>query len=222
MKYFWTAFLTAGLSGAALADDVLLTNGRTLVGVVREEPGRVVVETRLGDIGIPRDQVQSINPGRTPIHEYKERLAVVEGGCASAAEIFELAEWAREQGLVRYVNGLLQRTIEADADHADARRLLGFVRYEGRWVSASERQAVRQEEDRRHRTEAARPAPSVPIRRTTARPERTPYWLGMPPYPAPRGSQRYDSGYGIPYFPTYRVIGATSAPAPVPPTTYAR
>jgi hypothetical protein len=213
MKYFWTALLTAGLSGAAMADDVLLTNGRTLVGIAREEPGRVVIETRLGDIGIPRDQVQSIATGRTPIHEYKERLANLDNGCASAAETFELAEWARSQGLVRYVNGLLQRTIESDPDHAEARRLLGFVRHEDRWVPASERRAVQQEEERRHRTQtASRPAPTLPIRRTTPRPEETPYSLGIPPGPPPRGSQRYDGGYGYWGWP----VGARVFTAPVP------
>jgi len=51
--------------------------------------------------------------------------------------------------------------------------------------------------------QAARKKPAtVPIRRTTAQVERTPYWLGLPPYAPPRGSTRYDTGY-IPYFPSF-------------------
>ena len=50
---------------------------------------------------------------------------------------------------------------------------------------------------------ARKPKPAtVPIRRTTAQVERTPYWLGLPAYAPPRGSTRYDYGY-VPYFPRF-------------------
>jgi hypothetical protein len=199
MKCLATALLILGLSRAALADDVLLTNGRTLVGIAHNEPNRVLVETRLGDIGIPHADVKEIVPGKTPIHGYKERLAAL-GPKATAAEVFALAQWAREEGLVRYVNGLLQRTIELDPNHAEARMLLDYVRYEGHWIRSRERDAVLAVEER-HQAGQKRPA-TVPIRRTTAKAERTPYWLGLPPYLPPRGSTRYDTGY-IPYFPNY-------------------
>src|SRR5688572_3564781 len=93
MKSRWTAILTAGRSSAALADEVLLTNGRTLVGIAHEQSGRVVVETRWGDLGFPKEEVRSITPGRCSIHEYQERLAKLDE-CASASEAYELALWA--------------------------------------------------------------------------------------------------------------------------------
>jgi hypothetical protein len=197
MKYLATALLTLGLSSLALADEVLLTNGRTLVGIAHDEPNRVLVETRLGDIGIPHSDVKSIVPGKTSIHEYQERLSAL-GPRPSAADVFELALWAQNEGLVRYVNGLLQRTIDIDPNHAETRKLLDYVRYEGRWIKSSERDAVMAVEEK-HQAARKRPA-TVPIRRTTAKIERTPYWLGIPLYAPPRGSTRYDTGY-IPYFP---------------------
>jgi len=200
MKYLATALLTLGLSSAALADDVLLTNGRTLVGIAHNEPNRVLVETRLGDIGIPHSDVKEIVPGKTSMHEYQERLAAL-GPKPSAADVFALALWAQDQGLVRYVNPLLQRTIELDPNHAEARSLLDYVRYEGRWIRSRERSAVMAVEEQHQAAARKRPA-TVPIRRTTAQVERTPYWLGLPPYPPPRGSTRYDTGY-IPYFPQF-------------------
>ncbi len=215
MKYALTALLTLGLAGVARADEVRLTNGRTLVGIAHETDGRVVVETRLGDIGLPKAEVESIVPGRTSIHEYQERLAALDA-CGGAAEIFALAEWAQEQGLVRYVNGLLQRTLEADPDHAGARKLLGFVRWEGRWIPSRERDAVMAVQDQ-HRTQAeAAKRTTAYVRRTTPKPERTPYWLGFPPMVPPRGSTRYDTGY-VPYFPTTPYgSGALGTMAPAP------
>jgi len=109
--------------------------------------------------------------------------------------------WAQDQGLLRYVNPLLQRTIELDPNHAEARKLLDEAAYEGRWIRSRERSAVMEVQERHETARKPKPA-TVPIRRTTAQIERTPYWLGLPPYPPPRGSTRYDTGY-IPYFPRF-------------------
>ena len=102
---------------------------------------------------------------------------------------------------MRYVNPLLQRTIELDPNHADARKMLDYVRYEGRWIRSRERSAVMAVQEQAQAARKPKPA-TVPIRRTTGQIERTPYWLGMPPYAPPRGSTRYDNGY-VPYFPRY-------------------
>ena len=142
MKYILIAYLTAACCVVAVADEVKLTNGRTLVGIARhEEPNRVVVETRFGDLRFSEKEVQAIVPGRSDIHEYKEKVDAL-GGCPSAAELFELAQWAQERGLVRYVNGLLTQAIAMDPDHAEARNLLGYVRYDGNWMFASERDVL--------------------------------------------------------------------------------
>jgi hypothetical protein len=215
MKYAWTALLTVGLAGAALADEVHLTNGRTIIGIVNEQQqnGRVLVETGLGDIGFPKAEVESIVPGRTPLHEYRERLGAL-GASAGAAEVFALAQWAQNQGLIRYVNGLLQRTIALDPNHAEARELLGFVRYQGHWIKSSERDAVMAVQEE-HQARAAARRVTVPVRRTTPQPERTPYWLGFPPMLPPRGSTNHDTGY-IPYFPYTRYAGNIVAPGAAP------
>ena len=59
---------------------------------------------------VPADQVTSIVPGRTALHEYRERVAAL-GADAPASRVFETALWAQEQCLTRYVNPLLQWTI---------------------------------------------------------------------------------------------------------------
>jgi hypothetical protein len=123
--------------------------------------------------------VQSIQPGRSDLHEYKERFDAL-GGCPSAADVFGLAQWAQERGLTRYVNGLLMQTIELDPEHAEARNLLGFAKYEGNWMLKSERDAVQKSREAEHRTVAKR---TVPVRRTTPKPEETPYSLGLPLQP---------------------------------------
>jgi hypothetical protein len=183
MKYILIAYLTAAFCVVATADEVKLNNGRTLVGIARhEEPNRVVVETRFGDLRFPADQVQAIEPGRTDLHEYKERFDAIQGGCPSAADVFTLAQWAQEKGLVRYVNPLLTQTIELDPDHAEARHLLGYVKYEGNWMFPGERDAIVKSRAAEHRTMVEK-TKTRPVRRTTAPVEETPYSLGLPQVP---------------------------------------
>ena len=184
MKYVLIAYLTAAFCVVATADEVKLTNGRTLVGIARhEEPNRVVVETRHGDLRFPADEVQAIEPGRTDIHEFKERNEALQGGCPSAADVFALAQWAQERGLIRYVNGLLTQTIEVDPEHAEARRLLGYVQFECEWIPKSQRDSIVASRAAEHRTVAAKAARTVPVRRTTPKVEETPYSLGLPMLP---------------------------------------
>lgn len=189
MKYVLTACLTAALSVLAFADDVKLTSGRTLVGIAHESPSRVEVETRYGDIGVPREEVESITPGKTAVHDYKERLEAL-GGCPTAADLFALAQWAQEQGLIRYVGSLLNRTIELDPDHAEARALLGYVRFGGQWMFRREREAILAARESERKAIARR---TVPVRRTTPPVEETPYRLGIPLTPPPREART--SGY---------------------------
>jgi hypothetical protein len=179
---------------AASADQVRLKSGEVVEGLSRREPGKVIVETRLGTLTYPADQVQDIAPGRTPMNDYVDRLTAL-GPSPKAVEVFALALWAREQGLVRYVHPLVEWTIRIDPNFAEAHRLLDEVQMNGQWVTRSERDARQAAA-----TEALRKA-EHPERRSTRvrpKPEMDPgyTYLGFPPMVPRRGSQAYFSGYG--------------------------
>jgi hypothetical protein len=184
--------LLSALPGVALADIVKLKSGRSLEGIARRDPGRVVVETGLGTLTFADDQVLEIAPGRTPMHEFPDRLAAL-GNRPAAGPVFELAMWARDQRLDRYVDALLRRTIETDPSHREARRLLGYVPFEGQWILRQQREDAVAEVQRRRE-------PKKEPRRVAPRsvPEVSPGYtdLGIPPSVPPRGSQNYGGGYG--------------------------
>jgi hypothetical protein len=203
MKYILIAYLTAAFCVVATADEVKLANGRTLTGIAsREESGRVLVVTRYGDLRFPESEVQSIEPGRSDLHEYQEKLDAL-GPCPAAADVFALAQWAQERGLTRYVNGLLTQTIELEPDHAEARALLGYVQFEGNWMFKSQKDSILAFRESEHRTVVEKRRKTVPVRRTTPQPEETPYSLGLPLVPNrsttdvyPARSGGYSSGGG--------------------------
>ena len=187
MIFTWTALLAVALAGA---DDVLLANGGRLTGVASEEPSRWLVRTPFGDLTLPKDAVHSVQPGRTLLHEYDERAAAL-CGCPSAAQVFELALWAQEQGLARYVNGLLATTLAIDPDHPEARCLLGYSMQGSRWVSSFERDVLLAPK------KAARPPVQARAKRMRSL-EKTPYTLGIPMSQATASSgSRSSGGYSL-------------------------
>ncbi|RPH40223.1 MAG: hypothetical protein EHM91_11345 [Planctomycetota bacterium] len=171
-----------------------MSQGRSLVGIARKEDGRVVVETRHGTITVPASDVTSVVPGRTALHEYRERLAAL-GSSPDAPQVYALSTWAREQGLIRYVAALQQWTIALDPNHRQARADLDYVQYQGRWVPQQERNAY--ETGRRTQVEKQQPRPTTTAKvRPRPLPEMSPgyVYLGIPPSLPPRGSQNHDTG----------------------------
>lgn len=196
--------LLVALATRATADEVTLLSGNRLEGIARREPGRVVIETGLGTLTFPADQVKDIVPGPSAMEEYPLRLAAL-GEKPDANRLCALATWAREHGLIRYVDPLLERALRVDPDHAEAHGLRGDVYYKGRWMPRSERTEI-------DAVEAARP-PAVRPHKPAAYGHTPPYrrlpeispgyvYFGIPPGPPPRGSQNH-SDYGS-YAPIYR------------------
>ena len=51
---------------------------------------------------------------------------------------WKLAEWCHEHGLPDQRKTHLQRVIELDPDHVEARRLLGYSKIDGKWMTQEE------------------------------------------------------------------------------------
>lgn len=140
MKYL-SAALAVLLTSQAWADEVVLRNGHKVVGIQSEEKDRIVVETGYGTVSFPRDEVVSVTKGDTLLHAWPVRYAEIEKS-TNASDFTKLAAWARENGMPRYVTGLMRRALELDPDNADARAALGFVRHEGRWLTVAEHRKI--------------------------------------------------------------------------------
>lgn len=146
-----TALLVLLAAAPAPAEVVVLKDGRRIPGdVVERSAERVVVETRLGRMTFARSDVVEILDEKTPREEYAER----EAAARTAAEFFELGNWARGQRLTTQAKQAWRRAIELEPDHEGARTALGHVRYRGEWMSAERRDelaAADHEEEQRAR-----------------------------------------------------------------------
>lgn len=131
-----------GISLAA-ADEIQLTNGRKLTGkVTKKDTAKITVEVGAGTITLDAKDVSSVNPGRTAIDDYQEKWTGVKDS-AKASDFLNLAKWAAENKLTRYLPGLYLRAIALDPDNAEAHMALKHEKVAGKWVTFEEAQIAR-------------------------------------------------------------------------------
>jgi hypothetical protein len=142
-KIILSAIIAAlGISVAA-ADEIQLTNGRKLTGkVVKKDPAKVTIEVGAGTITLDAKEVSSVNPGRTAIDEYQEKWGAIKDS-TKASDFLNLARWANENKMTRYLPGLYLRVITIDPDNAEAHTGLRHEKVAGKWVTFEEAQIAR-------------------------------------------------------------------------------
>jgi hypothetical protein len=122
---------------AVSADVLVMKDGRRIEGVVREETAKVVkIQTPLGLLEFKRSEVEKIERRKTKRQEFEERFEVGE----TASDFYELGVWADAKRLRRHAKKAMDRVIELEPDHVEARAYLGFVRYNDEWMTPEERE----------------------------------------------------------------------------------
>lgn len=242
MKGLLALALPLTFASTAFADDIHLKNGGTIHGrIIADAGGKLTIEFGSGTITVDKADVVSIRPKRTALDDFDERRATIDEDAASYAR---LGAWAERRGLKRHARESFEKALELDPENESARRALGFVRFqdkwltreevnlamglvrhEGRWVTPAERllhetAEVESELARlKARIERERVAMERPPRERVV--ERRPaYVLGIQPalYHGPRG---FPPAVIYPYsYPVYVYGGGgaflPAAPAPVP------
>ena len=131
--------LSAAVCTAAAEVFVLAGGGRVAGELVnrKESPRRqYIVQLAEGaKITLDAAQVQQVLRPRAEEIEY-ERIRPTYADTAPAQ--WELAQWCREHRLTAQREVHLRRGIELDANHADARRALGYTQVDGQWATRAE------------------------------------------------------------------------------------
>ncbi|MCK4601010.1 MAG: hypothetical protein KAU28_00995, partial [Phycisphaerae bacterium] len=126
-----TGCLVAVVSTSAWADRVTLDDGRTFTGVVTVENDTVTIETSYAILSFPQSKVANILFEEIPEVLLAQLLEKIPEDDPEA--LFALAKWADENSLTRQAQDICETVLAADADHAGARQMLGYVKIDGTW-----------------------------------------------------------------------------------------
>ncbi len=137
MRRALVAALVALAGTSAWADEITLRTGTKIVGIAREEAGRIIVEMNLGTVTFAKEDVVSVTPGRTALHDYNDKAAAIKDS-KSAKDYVDLARWARQNGVSRHVKSNLDQALALDANNEWARRELGYTLHKGKWMTQDE------------------------------------------------------------------------------------
>jgi hypothetical protein len=127
---FLALMMLAVGTASASADEVVLRNGSSFSGAVREDGDRVTIEMDSGTITFKKVDVRSVTRGDDVVKTFDERAAKASG----SKELVDVALWGRDHGLKNRSDDLLERVLRVDPDQPDARRILGYERVNGLWL----------------------------------------------------------------------------------------
>jgi hypothetical protein len=123
----------------AAADVVVLNNDGRVEGTLvnpNESPRKnYIIQTDAGRVTLEKSQVKEVITQSPEEREYKKiRFTFPD----TVEAQWKVAEWCREKGLSQQRTDHLERVIELDPDHKQARAALGYSHLEGRWVRREE------------------------------------------------------------------------------------
>ncbi len=134
------AALEIGLVPASLFGDIVyLKSGRSIEGTTSpgKKPGTLEIRTNAGIVvTISQDEIERIERRPSPAEEVEARLRAIPEG--DLAALHDLLAFARDKRLRKQARAIAERILEIDGDDEAARRELGYVVYENRWVPESE------------------------------------------------------------------------------------
>ncbi len=128
------------LAGPAAADVLHLQTekpeGETLVGIVTDEGERYTVVNRDRKYVVRKTDVVKHEQKIGFMERYGKRLAALAADDADA--IYEFGLWLIENDWATRARRAFEEVIRLETDHRAARRVLGYKRFEGVWVSPEE------------------------------------------------------------------------------------
>lgn len=142
-----TALLAASVAApAALADILELKDGRIVEGVVvvdkhPEHGDGVYVISRFGPTFIKQADIKAHRKGTSMDEQIQGYLAKL--GEKDVDSRLRLADWMLKVGRAEEGKELLRQILEWQPENPDAHKLLGHVRYRGRWITPDEAQRAR-------------------------------------------------------------------------------
>lgn len=123
------------------ADVIRLRSGGEVRGEFSKSVGQdsgdlTTIETLDGiRVVVAQEELVFSKERSRPVEEYYTRLHGIDD---SVDARWQLAEWCRSHQLYQQRSELLEQVLSIEPDHAEARRILGYQNYSGKWMTRAE------------------------------------------------------------------------------------
>ena len=141
MRSLLASLLVLSAAGVALADVVVMKDGRQLQGRSTVEGDEVVIRQKHGEVRVPRDEVLKIERQDDVYSQLARKEKELAGGTAD--DRYQLGVWARDHKLDDEARAAFLSVLKVDPDHAGARAALGYVLEGGRWLTEEDQMRAR-------------------------------------------------------------------------------
>src|SRR3990170_907170 len=118
------------------ADVVHLTTGGKVEGKVTDLGSELKVEGPIATATISKDRVVSIERKETSYEAYLNKLSELKADDLEGH--YQLALWCKDKNLGTQARKEFEAVIRIDPDHENARKELGYVKYDGKWMTEDE------------------------------------------------------------------------------------
>lgn len=136
-------------------DVILLREGGKLRGkILSESPEKVVLTTQYHTTHtVYREDIQSIFRALGPEDQYRRLLKKLEANPnATGDEYFQLGLFCEKNSSIKgYAKGLFEKAIALDPNHPGARGKLGYILFEGKWVTLADLERARKKAEEEER-----------------------------------------------------------------------
>lgn len=139
------AVLILGFCAAnAHADTVFLRNGGRVEGKVTRKDGKLHIEQPDGVVIVDESDVDYIEPHKTPIELYEDKLGEIAQLPDGQGDAFaKLGQWCAENRLKSQALSAYKKAVQIDPDNLQARTALGYAKYDGKWMTVEDINAAR-------------------------------------------------------------------------------
>lgn len=131
----------AALTAPALADTVVLRDGRRLQGRTETVGDELVIRQKHGEVRVAKADIVRIEH-EDDVYSQLERKQR-ELGSGTADERYTLGVWCRDNHMDSEGRTAFLSVLKLDPDHAGARAALGYVKEDNRWITEEDQMRAR-------------------------------------------------------------------------------
>ncbi len=146
-KAIFTIIALLLICGFAFSDVINFKDGRKIEGKIVYKDSKIVrIKTKYGTNEFSMADILNIDEKETKEQEYNNLVKKTNPKDTEA--VMKLVDWCNENDMKSHARNHLKEILEYDPNNEEARKRLGYVKNQGKWITPRELAILKEKEDR--------------------------------------------------------------------------